>query len=169
MGARRLNMACSPLIATWWGCTTHRTSPVGRGGTTVAIGKGNKPALIPLPMPVARTMGLAAADRSGARMHGYAATRIVRRLAKRAEIIHRVGCHALRHSYITAAGRRRTPGSRPNTAQEPAFAGAFCRSCEPPNVAGGGRHGFEAHRDVGAGTGCGPAGLGGGCWSRRSP
>ena len=76
------------------------------------IGKGNKPALIPLPVPVARTLDLAAAERSagpllrtrtGRRMDRNAATRIVHRLAKRAGIEHRVGCHALRHAFITAA------------------------------------------------------------------
>ena len=36
-------------------------------------------------------------------MDRNAASRIVHRLAKRAGIDHRVGCHALRHAYITAA------------------------------------------------------------------
>ena len=36
-------------------------------------------------------------------MDRYAATRIVHRLAKRAAIDHHIGCHSLRHSYITAA------------------------------------------------------------------
>ena len=80
--------------------------------TLLVIGKGNKPALIPLPVPVARTLDAAAGERgtgpllltrSGAWMDRYAATRIVHRLAKRAGISHRVGCHALRHAYITAA------------------------------------------------------------------
>jgi integrase/recombinase XerD len=36
-------------------------------------------------------------------MDRYAGSRAVARLAKRAGITHRVGCHSLRHSYITAA------------------------------------------------------------------
>ncbi len=91
----RISEACHADIEDLGTERGHRTLHV--------IGKGNKPALIPLPVPVARTLELVAADRSGARMDRYAATRIVRRLAKRAGITHRVGCHALRHSSITAA------------------------------------------------------------------
>ena len=100
----RISEACHANIEDLGTERGHRTLHV--------IGKGNKPALIPLPVPVARTLDLAAADRSsgpllltrsGVRMDRYAATRIVRRLATRAGITHRVGCHALRHSYITAA------------------------------------------------------------------
>ena len=86
---------------------------IERGHRTLhVIGKGNKPALIPLPVPVARTLDLAVADRvtgrccgpgPGQRMDRNAATRVVARLAKRAGIAHRVGCHSLRHAYITAA------------------------------------------------------------------
>lgn len=36
-------------------------------------------------------------------MDRYAATGIVHRLAKRTAIDHHIGCHSLRHTYITAA------------------------------------------------------------------
>ncbi|HEY5249518.1 MAG TPA: tyrosine-type recombinase/integrase, partial [Dermatophilaceae bacterium] len=100
----RVSEACSVDIEDFGTQRGHRTVHI--------IGKGGKPALIPLPPPVARTLDAAAAERStgpllltrtGARMDRYAASRIVRRLAKRAGIEHRVGCHSLRHSYITAA------------------------------------------------------------------
>jgi integrase/recombinase XerD len=80
--------------------------------TLHVVGKGGKPALLPLPPPVARTLDLAADQRpsgplpltsTGRRMDRYAANRIVHRLAKKAGITHHVGCHSLRHSYITAA------------------------------------------------------------------
>ena len=100
----RVSEACHVNIEDMGAERGHRTLHV--------IGKGNKPALIPLPVPVARTLDLAAGDRacgpllrtrSGRRMDRNPATRIVHRLAKRAGIEHRVGCHALRHAYITAA------------------------------------------------------------------
>jgi integrase/recombinase XerD len=84
-----------------------------RGHRTLHIvGKGNKPALIPLPPRVARAIDLAAAGRmegpllltrTGRRLDRFAATRIVRRLAKRAGIKKRISPHSLRHSFITAA------------------------------------------------------------------
>ena len=100
----RISEACGADIADLGTQRGHRTLHI--------IGKGNKPALIPLPVPVARTLDLATAGRgdgpilrtrSGVRMDRYAASRVVARLAKRAGITHRVGCHSLRHSYITAA------------------------------------------------------------------
>ena len=100
----RISEACGADISDLGSERGHRTLHI--------IGKGNKPALIPLPVPVARTLDLATAERgegpilrtrSGARMDRYAASRAVARLAKRAGITHRVGCHSLRHSYITAA------------------------------------------------------------------
>jgi integrase/recombinase XerD len=100
----RISEACQTNIEDMSTERGHRTLHI--------IGKGNKPALIPLPVPVARTLDLAAGDRvhgplmrtrSGQRMDRNAATRIVHRLAKRAGIEHRVGCHALRHAFITAA------------------------------------------------------------------
>jgi len=106
----RVSEACSIDLEDFGAERGHRTVHV--------IGKGNKPALIPLPPPVARTLDLAAAERgtgpllltrTGRRMDRYAASRIVHRLAKRAGIDHRVGCHSLRHSYITAALDARRP------------------------------------------------------------
>ena len=100
----RVSEACAVNIEDLGTERGHRTLHV--------IGKGNKPALIPLPVPVARTLDQAAGERpfgplirtrAGARMDRNAASRIVHRLAKRAGIEHRVGCHALRHAYITAA------------------------------------------------------------------
>jgi site-specific recombinase XerD len=100
----RVSEACHVNIEDMGTERGHRTLHV--------IGKGNKPALIPLPVPVARTLDQAVGDRtqgplirtrSGQRMDRNAATRIVHRLAKRAGIEHKVGCHALRHAYITAA------------------------------------------------------------------
>jgi integrase len=95
-------------------CTVDREDfGAERGHRTVHIaGKGGKRALLPLPRPVARTLDLAASERgtgplllthAGARMDRYAASRVVHRVAKKAGIDHRVGCHSLRHSYITAA------------------------------------------------------------------
>ena len=84
-----------------------------RGHRTVTVlGKGSKLALMPLPPRVARALDLAAAERSsgpllltkgGSRMNRHAATRIVRRLAKRAGITKHISPHSLRHSFITAA------------------------------------------------------------------
>ena len=84
-----------------------------RGHRTVwIVGKGNKPALIPMPPRVARAVDLAAGgrlegpvllSRSGRRLDRHAATRIVRRLAKRAGITKHISPHSLRHSFITAA------------------------------------------------------------------
>src|SRR5437660_7517657 len=78
-----------------------------RGHRTVhIIGKGNKPALIPLPPRVGRAIDLAAGERmagpllltrAGNRLNRHAATRIVRRLAKRAGITKRISPHSLRH------------------------------------------------------------------------
>ena len=86
---------------------------VERGHRTVTVlGKGAKVALIPMPPRVARAVDLASGDRvsgpvllarSGRRLDRHAATRIVRRLAKRAGIAKHISPHSLRHSFITAA------------------------------------------------------------------
>ena len=84
-----------------------------RGHRTVTVlGKGSKLAVMPLPPRVARAIDHAAGNResgpllltrSGNRMNRQAATRIVRRLAKRAGVTKRISPHNLRHSFITAA------------------------------------------------------------------
>ncbi len=76
------------------------------------LGKGSKLALIPLPPRVARAVDMAAGERLsgplllaqyGLRLNRHAATRIVRRLAKKAGITKSISPHSLRHSFITAA------------------------------------------------------------------
>ena len=76
------------------------------------IGKGGKPATIPLPVPVARAMDRAAAGRphgplvlrkDGTRMTRRSADRVVKRLAKKAGISKVVSPHVLRHGYVTAS------------------------------------------------------------------
>lgn len=84
-----------------------------RGHRTVTVmGKGSKLALIPLPPRVARAIDAAAGERTsgpvllnriGNRLNRHGATRIVRRLAKRAGITKHISPHSLRHSFITAA------------------------------------------------------------------
>ena len=76
------------------------------------LGKGSKLAVIPMPPRVARAVDMAAGERrsgplllaqSGLRLNRHAATRIVRRLAKKAGITKSISPHSLRHSFITAA------------------------------------------------------------------
>ncbi len=83
-----------------------------RGHRTVTVvGKGPKVAVIPLPPRVARAraavhervQGPVLLSRSGQRLDRHGATRIVRRLARRAGIVKRISPHSLRHSFITAA------------------------------------------------------------------
>jgi site-specific recombinase XerD len=84
-----------------------------RGHRTVTVlGKGSKQAVIPLPPRIARAVDLAAGERrsgpllltqAGNRLNRHAASRIVRRLAKRAGITKHISPHSLRHSFITAA------------------------------------------------------------------
>ena len=84
-----------------------------RGHRTVTVlGKGHKLAVIPMPPRVARAVDQACDDRhtgpvlltrTGRRLDRHAATRIVRRLAKRAGVTKHISPHSLRHSFITAA------------------------------------------------------------------
>lgn len=76
------------------------------------IGKGGKPATIPLPPPVVRSLERAAGDRTsgqlltrqdGQPLERGTAYRWVKRIAKKAGITGRIYPHALRHSAITAA------------------------------------------------------------------
>lgn len=82
----------------------HRTLSVTR--------KGGKVVTMPLAPRVARTIDLAIGERldgplfcavSGQRLDRHGAGRIVRRVARAAEITKRVGPHTLRHAFITAA------------------------------------------------------------------
>jgi integrase/recombinase XerD len=85
---------------------------VVRGHRTVTIiGKGHKRATIPMPPRVfraidaaidGRTEGPVLLTRAGTRMDRFAATRIVKRLAKAAGVEKRISPHSLRHSAITA-------------------------------------------------------------------
>lgn len=76
------------------------------------VGKGGKPATIPLPPPVFRELDRAADGRSGpllrmtdgvTPLHRRAAARRVARIAKAAGIARPVHPHLLRHSFVTAA------------------------------------------------------------------
>lgn len=82
----------------------HRTLIVRR--------KGGKVVTIPLAPRTARAVDLAIGERlegpmflsvNGNRLDRHGASRIVRRLAKRAGVSKRIGPHSLRHSFITAA------------------------------------------------------------------
>jgi len=84
-----------------------------RGHHTLRIvRKGGIRALIPLAPRTARTLYQAVGDReegpvflheTGGRMHRHHASRIIRRLARRAGIDKTISPHSLRHSFITAA------------------------------------------------------------------
>jgi site-specific recombinase XerD len=74
------------------------------------IGKGGKPATIPLPPPVLRALEAAQGDRTtgpllrtrtGARMDRSAATRATTRIAKQARLDYHVHNHMLRHSFVS--------------------------------------------------------------------
>ncbi|MGH9252262.1 MAG: tyrosine-type recombinase/integrase [Acidimicrobiales bacterium] len=84
-----------------------------RGHRTLTILRmGGKVVTIPLAPRTARAFDLAVGDRcdgpifvavNGARIDRHAAGRIVRRIARRAGSVKRVGPHTLRHAFITAA------------------------------------------------------------------
>ena len=88
----RVSEACAVDLEDFDTQRGHRTLHI--------IGKGGKPAVIPLPPPVARALDQAAGERTagpllltrtGRRMDRYAASRIVHRLAKKAGIDHKIG------------------------------------------------------------------------------
>jgi integrase/recombinase XerD len=100
----RVSEACGANIENIGMERGHRTLLVDR--------KGGKRALIPLAPRTSRAVDLAVGERhdgpillgaDGNRLDRFAAYRIVRRLAKRAGIAHRVHPHCLRHAFITAA------------------------------------------------------------------
>ena len=77
----------------------------------VLVGKGRKPATIPLPETVARDMDAAAGDRiagplllrvDGLQMDRRSAARVVVRLAKKVCIKKHLSPHSLRHAFVTA-------------------------------------------------------------------
>ena len=84
-----------------------------RGHRTLRIlRKGGKLVTIPLAPRTARAIDLAVGERcegpifcgaDGTRLDRHAASRIVRRIARRARLTKRVGPHTLRHAFITAA------------------------------------------------------------------
>ncbi|UUZ57656.1 tyrosine-type recombinase/integrase [Nocardioides sp. B-3] len=76
------------------------------------VGKGGKPATMPLPVPVLRALDAAAADRTtgplllrydGSRLDRRTADRWVKSLAKSAGISKRISPHSLRHAMVTNA------------------------------------------------------------------
>ncbi len=99
----RVSEACAASIE-------HLGSERGHRTLRVVLGKGGKPAVIPLPPPVARAVDLAAAarpagpiltTRTGRRLDRSAATRITTRIARAANIPFRVHPHVLRHTFVT--------------------------------------------------------------------
>ncbi len=100
----RVSEACNADIANLGFERGHHTLLVNR--------KGGKRAVIPLAPRTYRAITLAIDERTtgpillgadGQRLDRFAAYRIVRRLARRAGIAHRVHPHSLRHAFITAA------------------------------------------------------------------
>lgn len=99
----RVGEACSVLI--------QHTHGENRGHRTLNfVGKGTKPATIPLPPMVARAIDGAADDREvgplllrpdGNQMDRRCAARIVARLGKKVGVSHPVTPHQFRHGYIT--------------------------------------------------------------------
>ena len=84
-----------------------------RGHRTLRIlRKGGKIVTVPLAPRTSRAVDLAVGERcdgrifvavDSGRIDRHAAGRVVRRVARRAEIAKRVGPHTLRHAFITAA------------------------------------------------------------------
>jgi integrase/recombinase XerD len=88
------------------------THGLERGHRTLTlVGKGRKPATLPLPVAVAAVLDAAAGERSagllllradGKPMNRNSAARVVIRLAKKAGIKKRLSPHSLRHAFVTA-------------------------------------------------------------------
>ncbi len=104
LNALRVSEACGADLEDLALANGHRTLRI--------VGKGNRPALIPLAPRTARAIDSAVGERTdgpllarhdGSRLDRHAAGRIVRRLAKRAGITKRISPHSLRHAAITAA------------------------------------------------------------------
>ena len=86
---------------------------IERGHRTLVIArKGGKVVTIPLAPRTARAIDLAVGERAdgpiflatdGQRLNRHGAARLVRRVARRAQISKPVGPHTLRHAFITAA------------------------------------------------------------------
>lgn len=101
----RVSEACAVQVDDYQG--TERGHRVLR-----LVGKGGKPATMPLPVPVLRALDACADGRTTGQllhtqartpMNRAAATRAVRRLAKRAGITKRISPHSLRHAFVTNA------------------------------------------------------------------
>jgi integrase/recombinase XerD len=102
----RVSEACNVQIEDW----LNREE---RGHRVLTlVGKGNKPATIPLPVQVTRALEAAAAGRTqgpllrrqnGEQLDRRTADRWVKSLAKRAGIHKRLSPHSLRHAYVTNA------------------------------------------------------------------
>ena len=74
------------------------------------VGKGGKPATIPLPVPVARALDAACGNReqgpllqsrTGRRLDRHAAARLVTKTCRAAGITKRISPHSLRHTFVT--------------------------------------------------------------------
>lgn len=100
----RVSEACSAQITDLSTQRGHRTLSI--------VGKGNKPALLPLAPRTARAVDLAVGDRHtgpiildsrGKPCARHSAAWIIEKLARRAQIAKHITPHSLRHSFITAA------------------------------------------------------------------
>lgn len=100
----RVSEACAAQITDLATQRGHRTLTI--------IGKGNKPALIPLAPRTARAVDLAVGERHsgpiildsrGKPCARHSAAWIIEKLARRAQIAKHITPHSLRHSFITAA------------------------------------------------------------------